>query len=99
MLPLLPSAERTLEGVEAAHMMRKGQVKRLDGRDVAGQARFVASLFGIAAEPRVDSQPSSSQSNFRYATAAGSGAESAWEGAAGALPCSCGVSSIPIPRV
>jgi transposase-like protein len=43
------TAERTLEGVEAAHMMRKGQVKRLDGRDVAGQAKFVASLFGIAA--------------------------------------------------
>ena len=62
------TAERTLEGVEAAHMMRKGQVKRLDGRDVARQARFVASLFGIAAYPRVDSQPSSSQSNFRNAT-------------------------------
>lgn len=43
------TAERTLEGVEAAHMMRKGQIKRLDGRDVAGQGRFVASLFGIAA--------------------------------------------------
>jgi transposase, IS6 family len=43
------TAERTLEGVEALHMMRKGQVKRLDGRDGAGQAEFVASLFGIAA--------------------------------------------------
>ena len=42
-------AERTLEGVEAAHMMRKGQIKRLDGRDAAGQAKFVASLFGVAA--------------------------------------------------
>jgi hypothetical protein len=30
-------------------MMRKGQVKRLDGRDSSGQARFVESLFGIAA--------------------------------------------------
>jgi hypothetical protein len=30
-------------------MMRKGQVKRLDGRDAAGQAKFVASLFGVAA--------------------------------------------------
>jgi hypothetical protein len=28
--------------------MRKGQVKRLDGRDGMGQAKFVASLFGIA---------------------------------------------------
>jgi hypothetical protein len=31
------------------HMMRKGQVKRLDGRDSAGQAEFVAGLFGLAA--------------------------------------------------
>jgi transposase, IS6 family len=43
------TAERTLEGVEAVNMMRKGQVKRLDGRDAAGQARFVESLFGVAA--------------------------------------------------
>jgi transposase-like protein len=43
------TAEQTIEGVEAAHMIRKGQVKRLDGRDSAGQAKFVASLFGITA--------------------------------------------------
>ncbi len=43
------TAERTIEGVEASHMMRKGQVKRLDGGDSAGQAKFVASLFGVAA--------------------------------------------------
>lgn len=43
------TAERTLEGVEALHMMGKGQVKRLEGRDAAGQARFVAGLFGVAA--------------------------------------------------
>jgi len=43
------SAERTLEGIESLHMMRKGQVKRLDGRDAVGQARFVRSLFGVAA--------------------------------------------------
>ena len=43
------TAERTIEGIEAMHMMRKGQVKRLDGRDSAGQAKFVASLFGLAA--------------------------------------------------
>ena len=35
--------------IEALHMMRKGQVKRLDGRDAVGQAEFVASLFGVAA--------------------------------------------------
>jgi transposase-like protein len=43
------TAERTLEGVEAMHVMRKGQVKRLDGRDSVGQAKFVESLFGVAA--------------------------------------------------
>jgi IS6 family transposase len=43
------SAERTLEGIEAINMMRKGQVKRLAGSDSQGQAKFVASLFRIAA--------------------------------------------------
>jgi transposase, IS6 family len=43
------TAERTIEGVESMHMLRKGQVKRLDGRDAVGQAKFVESLFGIAA--------------------------------------------------
>jgi len=43
------TAERTLEGVGALHMIGKGQVKRVDGRDAVGQAKFVASLFGVAA--------------------------------------------------
>jgi IS6 family transposase len=43
------TAERTLQGVEAMHMVRKGQVKRLDRNDAIGQAKFVANLFGIAA--------------------------------------------------
>lgn len=43
------TAERTLEGIEALHMMGKGQVKRLDGTDAAGQAKFVEGLFGVAA--------------------------------------------------
>jgi hypothetical protein len=34
---------------EAAHMMRKGQVKRFDGLDSAGRAKFVERLFGVAA--------------------------------------------------
>jgi IS6 family transposase len=42
------TAERTLEGIEAANMMRKSQVKRLAGSDAQGQAKFVAWLFGIA---------------------------------------------------
>jgi transposase-like protein len=43
------TAERTIEGLEAADMMSKGQVKRLAGGDSIGQAKFVAGLFGVAA--------------------------------------------------
>src|SRR5437870_6556507 len=43
------TAERTLEGIEAVNMMRKGQVKRLDRNDAVGQAKFVESLFHLAA--------------------------------------------------
>ena len=39
------SAERTLEGIEAVNMMRKGQVKRLSGSVAEGQAKFVLNLF------------------------------------------------------
>jgi hypothetical protein len=30
-------------------MLRKDQVKQLDGRDSAGRVKFVASLFGVPA--------------------------------------------------
>jgi transposase-like protein len=43
------AAERTIEDVESMHMLRKGQVKRSDGRDAVGPAKFVASLFRVAA--------------------------------------------------
>lgn len=46
---MLHTAERTLEGIEAVNMIRKGQVKRLAGGDARGPAMFVASLFQIAA--------------------------------------------------
>jgi hypothetical protein len=36
-------------GIEAMNMIHKGQVKRLAGVDASGQAKFVASLFQIAA--------------------------------------------------
>src|SRR5436305_2180534 len=39
------TAERTLEGIEAMNMIRKGQVKKLAGRDPRGHAKFVTSLF------------------------------------------------------
>ena len=44
------SAERTLEEIEAVNMFRKGQVKRLAGSGASGQAKFVQSLFGVAAQ-------------------------------------------------
>jgi len=42
------TAERAIEGTEALHMMRKGQLKRIGGEDVVGQVKFVLSLFGVA---------------------------------------------------
>jgi IS6 family transposase len=51
------TAELTLEGIESMHMMRKGQVKRLERTDVVGQVKFIESLFQIAAQqtPRANS--------------------------------------------
>ena len=43
------TAERAIEGSEALHMMRKGQLKWSGGKDAAGQAKFVASLLRGAA--------------------------------------------------
>jgi IS6 family transposase len=43
------TAEQMIEGIEAAHMKRKGKLKRISGEDVVGQVKFVASLFGVAA--------------------------------------------------
>ncbi len=62
------TAERTLEGIESLHMMHKGQVKRLDGRDTVGQARFVEGLFGVAAWRDTLSDTFSPQSISRNTT-------------------------------
>jgi transposase-like protein len=42
-------AWRTIEGYEAMHMIRKGQVRCLAKGDVVGQRQFIHTLFGIAA--------------------------------------------------
>ena len=42
------SAWRTLQGIEAVNMIRKGRIRLVAKEDPAGQARFVGSLFGIA---------------------------------------------------
>jgi transposase, IS6 family len=43
------SAWRTLQGIEAVHMIRKGRVRWLTKDDAVGQALFIGELFGIAA--------------------------------------------------
>ena len=45
----LRTARRTLAGYEVMAMVRKGQVRRVGGRDMKAQALFVAELFGVAA--------------------------------------------------
>jgi len=43
------AASRTIEGYEAMHAIRKGQIRWLDKGDVVGQRQFIQALFGIAA--------------------------------------------------
>ena len=43
------SAWRTLQGIEAVHMIRKGRVRWMAKDDAVGQALFITQLFGIAA--------------------------------------------------
>jgi transposase, IS6 family len=43
------TARRTLAGYEAMAMMRKGQVRNIDGGDISGPAEFIAGLFHAAA--------------------------------------------------
>jgi transposase, IS6 family len=42
-------AMRTIDGYEAMHLIRKGQIRWLAKGDVAGQRQFIHTLFGIAA--------------------------------------------------
>jgi IS6 family transposase len=43
------TAWRTLQGYEAMHMLRKGQMQGVNKGDVLGQVAFFATLFGVAA--------------------------------------------------
>jgi transposase-like protein len=43
------TARRTLAGYEVMAMVRKGQVRKIGGRDMRAQATFIAELFPIAA--------------------------------------------------
>jgi transposase, IS6 family len=41
-------AERTIQGYQAMHMIRKGQVRWLAKGDIAEQIRFVKFIFGLS---------------------------------------------------
>ncbi len=43
------TARRTLAGYEAMAMIRKGQVRKVGGRDMRTQATFVVEVFQVAA--------------------------------------------------
>jgi transposase-like protein len=43
------SARRTLSGIEAMNMIRKGQVQGVESGDVRSQVEFVSRIFGLAA--------------------------------------------------
>ena len=43
------SARRTLSGVEAMNMIRKGQVKGVNKGDSVSQLKFIEELFGVSA--------------------------------------------------
>ena len=43
------TARRTLAGMEAMAMIRKGQIRNIGGNDIKAQATFIAMLFQIAA--------------------------------------------------
>lgn len=42
------SARATLRGMEAMHMLRKGQVEAVNKGDVRAQIEFVSQIFGVA---------------------------------------------------
>jgi transposase-like protein len=41
------AASRTIQGYEAINILRKGQVRRVSGKDVRGQNRFIDRLFEL----------------------------------------------------
>jgi len=42
------TARRTLSGIEAMNMIRKGQVNSIDRGDIVSQVRWIEAIFGIA---------------------------------------------------
>ena len=46
------TAWRTIQGIEAMHLIGKGRVRRVPRHDVMAQVRFIHRLFGLAADPQ-----------------------------------------------
>ena len=44
------TAWRTIQGIEALHLIRKGRVRRVSKENVVAQVRFLHQLFGLAEE-------------------------------------------------
>jgi transposase, IS6 family len=44
------TAWRTIQGIEALHMIRKGRIRRVAKGDVVAQVRFLHRLFGVTVE-------------------------------------------------
>jgi transposase, IS6 family len=43
------TAQRTIQGYEAIHMLRKGQIEGIAQRDVLAQNRVINQMFGLTA--------------------------------------------------
>ena len=43
-----PTAWRTIRGIEADHMIRKGQIEGVAKSDILGQKQFIHELFGVS---------------------------------------------------
>ena len=43
------TAQRTIQGYEAMHMLRKGQIEGMAKGDILAQNRVINQLFGVAA--------------------------------------------------
>jgi transposase, IS6 family len=43
------TAQRTIQGYEAIHMLRKGQIEGLTKTDILAQNRIINQMFGLAA--------------------------------------------------
>jgi hypothetical protein len=43
----MPTAWRTLRGIEAMEMIRKGRARRVAKGDTVAQMKFIEKLFGI----------------------------------------------------